>query len=123
MDLAAMSLGELKKLNSAIEKEMQGRQKQQRNKAMEEIKSVAAKYGMKLSEVIGGVGAVGGAVETKKIRKSADKSAAKAKTILYRHPENSALTWSGGRGRVPQWVKDWKVSGRNIEEARITQVA
>jgi DNA-binding protein H-NS len=121
MDLANMSLGELKKLQSSIEKEINGRQKQQRNKALEEIKTVAAKYGLKLTDV------VGNPAPPRKTRKAADKSAVKAagksapkaRVILFRHPDNPALTWSGGRGRRPQWVKDWEASGRKIEEARI----
>lgn len=121
MDLANMQLGELKKLQSAIEKEINGRQKQQRNKALEEIKTVAAKYGLKLTDVIGN------SAPPRKTRKATDKSAvkatgrssAKAKLILFRHPDNAALTWSGGRGRRPQWVKDWEASGRKLEEARV----
>ncbi len=125
MDLANLSLGELKKLQTAIEKEINGRQKQQRNKAMEEIKSVAAKYGLKLTDVVGNV-AVSRKTRTaaeksavKATRKSAPKASAKAKVVLFRHPDNAALTWSGGRGRRPQWVKDWEAAGRSIEEARI----
>lgn len=117
MDLANISLGELKKLQSAIEKEISGRQKLQRNKALEEIKTVAAKYGLKLADV------VGNSIQQRKVRKLAEKSpaktAGKARNVLYRHPENSQLTWGGGRGRRPQWIKDWEASGRKLEEARI----
>jgi DNA-binding protein H-NS len=122
MNLANMSLGELKKLQSAVEKEINGRNKLQRNKALEEIKTVAAKYGMKLSDVVGGSPAI---TKTRKSTqnlsaKSKMKSVLKEKTILYRHPEHPELTWGGGRGRRPQWIKDWEVSGRKLEEAKVS---
>jgi DNA-binding protein H-NS len=122
MNLANMSLGELKKLQLAVEKEINGRNKLQRNKALEEIKIVAAKYGMKLSEV---VGSPSEKIKTQKSAKNVSakakmKSTPKEKIILYRHPEHPELTWGGGRGRRPQWIKDWEVSGRKLEEAKVT---
>lgn len=117
MDISAMSVGELQKLRTRIEKEIESRNKKQRGQAMDEIKSIVAKYGLKLDEVMGKPVA-------RKPRNEASKTAAKpAKkpvAILYRHPENPVLTWSGGRGRPPQWIKDWKASGRSLDEARIT---
>lgn len=116
MDLSAMSVGELQKLRTRIEKEIENRNKKQRGQAMDEIKSIVAKYGLKLDEVMG-------KSIVRKPRSEASKTAAKPGkklvAILYRHPENPALTWSGGRGRPPQWIKDWKTSGRNLDEARI----
>jgi DNA-binding protein H-NS len=122
MNLANMSLGELKKLQSAVEKEINGRNKLQRNKALEEIKTVAAKYGMKLSEVVGSSSAK---IKSRKSSenapaKSKTKSAQKVKVILYRHPEHPELTWGGGRGPRPKWIKDWETSGRKLEEAKVT---
>lgn len=115
MNLKNMSAAELNKLKSAVEKEIEGRRKTQRNKALGEIKSIAAKYGLKLAEV---VGASEGQL---KQRKSGVKKSVKSaeKKIAYRHPENSQLTWSGGRGRRPQWVKDWEAAGRLIDEAKV----
>ena len=119
MDLSVLSPGELQKLKTRIEKEIDGRNKKQRGQAMDEIKSIVAKYGLKLEEVISNPA-------TCKPRKSAAKAVAKSANpakksaaILYRHPENPSLTWSGGRGRPPQWIKDWKASGRNLDEARV----
>lgn len=117
MDISAMSVGELQKLKTRIEKEIESRNKKQRGQAMDEIKSIVAKYGLKLDEVMG-------KPISRKPRSEASKTAAKSAkkpdAILYRHPENPALTWSGGRGRPPQWIKDWKASGRSLDEARIT---
>lgn len=124
MDIGAMSIGELRKLSAAIEKEISTRQKQHRNKALGELKSVAAKYGLKLDDVVGksAVQKKRRKVQKKDAIEATEKLARKAKNILYRHPENPELTWSGGRGRRPQWVKDWEASGRNIEEARIGDI-
>lgn len=119
MDLKSLSVPELQKLKNAVEKEIDGRKKNQRNKALGEIKSIAAKYGLKLSDVVGGEADKS---EEKKPRakKAVKKPAAKAeKKIAYRHPENPVLTWSGGRGRRPDWVKEWQASGRNLDEAKV----
>jgi DNA-binding protein H-NS len=118
MDLSGTSLGELQKLKTRIEKEIESRNKKQRGQALDEIKSIVAKYGLKLNEVIG-------KPDTRKPRKDAAKSAEKPEkksaTILYRHPENPQLTWSGGRGRRPQWIKDWEAAGRSIDETRVVK--
>jgi DNA-binding protein H-NS len=115
VNLKSMSATELNKLKAAIEKEMESRQKTQRNKALGEIKSIAAKYGLKLSEV------VSTPTSQLKQRKTKSKKALKTveKKVAYRHPENSQLTWGGGRGRRPQWVKDWEAAGRSIEETKV----
>lgn len=117
MDLATLSHGELQKLKIKIEKEIEGRNKKQRSQAMDEIKAIVAKYGLNLNEVIGN------AIVRKPqngAAKAATKSAKTPTVILFRHPDNPALTWSGGRGRRPQWIKDWEASGRTLDEARIT---
>jgi DNA-binding protein H-NS len=110
-----MSAAELNKLKTAVEKEIEGRKKTQRNKALGEIKNIAAKYGLKLSEV------VSTPTEQSKQRKTKAKRTAQSteKKIAYRHPENAKLTWGGGRGRRPQWVKDWEAAGRSLDEAKV----
>jgi DNA-binding protein H-NS len=29
------------------------------------------------------------------------------------------LTWSGGRGRRPDWINEWQASGRNLDDAKV----
>jgi hypothetical protein len=53
MDLSTLSVGELQKLLVRVEKEIESRTKKKRGQAMEEIKSIVAKYGLKLDEVMG----------------------------------------------------------------------
>ena len=83
---------------------------------MEEIKTIVAKYGLKLGKVMGQPAARKPRGGSKKI---ADKPVKKPAVILYRHPENAALTWTGGRGRPPKWIKDWEAAGRSREEVRV----
>ena len=117
MNLSSMSVGQLQTLRTRIEKEIEGRSRKKRDKAMEEIKSIVAKYGLKLKDVIVNPPARKSAkVATKK---ATARPVNKPAAILFRHPENPALTWSGGRGRPPQWITDWKASGRSLDEARI----
>lgn len=119
MDFKNMTVAELTKLKTAIEKEINGRKKTQRNKALGEIKSIVAKYGLKLSEVVG-ANSEKPVEEKPRANKAAKKAVAKAaKKVAYRHPDNPQLTWSGGRGRRPQWVKDWEASGRKLDEAKV----
>ena len=116
MDLSVLSLVELQKLKTRIEKEIDGRNKKQHGQAMVEIKSIVAKYGLKLDEVIGRTVARKTPNGTAKATAKPEKKSA---AILYRHPENAQLTWAGGRGRRPQWIKDWEASGRSLDEARV----
>ena len=116
MDLSARSIGDLQKLKTRIEKEIEVRNKKQRGQALEEIKSIVAKYGLKLDEVMGQPVARSPRDGTVKTVSRTPKRPA---TILYRHPDNPAFTWTGGRGRPPQWVRDWKAAGRSLDEVRI----
>lgn len=116
MDLSALSVGDLQKLAARIEKEIESRNKKKRGQVMEEIKTIVAKYGLKLGEVMGQPAARKPRIGTKKFP---DKPGKKPAAILYRHPENPALTWTGGRGRPPKWIKDWEAAGRSLEEARV----
>lgn len=114
MDLSALSLGELRKLSARIHKEIERRGKKQRGQALDEIKLIVAKYGLKLDDVIGKAPPPN-PVGVKPVAKLAKSGA-----IAYRHPENAALTWAGGRGRRPQWIKEWLSSGRSLDEVRVS---
>lgn len=116
MDISVMSVSELQKLRARIEKELESRDKKQRGQAMEEIKSIVAKYGLKLDELMGKSPA---RKRSNGVAKAAAKPEEKSAAILYRHPDNPHLTWSGGRGRPPQWIQEWKASGRSLDEARV----
>lgn len=122
MDIKKMSVGELKKLQLTIEKEIKGRQKHMHIKVLEEIKAVAAKHGFRLADLVGSSTSKSKPrnLISNVAKNSPGKPAGKKlKVILYRHPEIPELTWGGGRGRRPQWIKDWEASGRLLEETRV----
>lgn len=116
MDISVLSVGELQKLRTNIDREIESRKRKRRGQALDEIKSIVAKYGLKLDEVMGKSVAQKRSNEQ---RKPIARAAKKAATIIYRHPEYPSLIWTGGRGRPPQWIKEWKASGRSLDEARI----
>ncbi|GGC08469.1 DNA-binding protein [Oxalicibacterium flavum] len=102
MDLSALSLTELSDLQEQIKQEFKKRQKQEVVRAREQIIAIAQSVGVPLDELLG---AGGGKVKTK---------TRKPVAVRYRHPDNSSLQWTG-RGRQPQWVKDWLASGKSLD--------
>ena len=95
-ELNELSLDELLSLQHRAAAEVTSRQSADKEKAKQEILAIASKYGI---EVKFG----GSSVATPKAAKGKRGTVA----AKYRHPENSALTWTG-RGRSPVWVAEWK---------------
>ncbi len=104
MDLSHYSTAQLNELKKDIDKEIQGRRKEDAKKAQQELKQVAERYGFTLSDLVGGPAA-----------KTKSRGPAK---VRFQHPADASKTWSG-RGRKPAWVKDWEGAGRSIEELRV----
>jgi len=102
MDLSNYTTQQLNALKKDIDKEINGRRKEDAKKAQQELKQVAERYGFTLSDLVAG--------QSGKVR-------AKAK-VRFQHPSDASMTWSG-RGRKPAWVKDWEASGRSLEELRV----
>lgn len=103
MDLSKYSSEELRKLKKEIDREIEGRRKDDAKKAQQELKQVAERYGFNLSDLVGG--------------QAAKPARAKGK-VRFRHPSDSGKTWSG-RGRKPVWIKEWEASGRSLDELRV----
>ena len=95
-ELAKLSLDELLALQKSAAAEVQNRQSAEKEKAKQEILALASKYGIELKFA-------GGSATSPKAAKGKRGTVA----VKYRHPENSALTWTG-RGRSPVWVAEWK---------------
>lgn len=95
-DLEALSLSELKKLQKDIAKAISTYQDRQKTEARAKVEALARDLGYSLAELIG--------TETKTTRAPA--------VAKYRHPENSAITWSG-RGRKPKWFVDSINAGKD----------
>ena len=104
MDLAKYSTPDLNQLKKDIDKELKKRRRQDVKEAQKELKKVAEKYGLAVSELVGGSGS-----------KSATKGAA---NVRFRHPEDPSKGWSG-RGRKPSWIKEWEAKGRSLDDLRV----
>ncbi len=103
MDLTKHSTPELNQLKKDIDKELKKRRRQDVKEAQKELKQVAEKYGLAVTELVPG---------------GATKSATKAGVVRFRHPEDPNKGWSG-RGRKPRWIKDWEAKGRSLDELRV----
>lgn len=103
MDLDALSLKELKKLQNDVAKAISTYEDRMKKEALAELESKAREMGFNLNELLGGSKAkrAGGTVAPK-----------------YAHPENPELTWTG-RGRKPKWVEEALSSGKSLEDLAI----
>ena len=101
-DLEALSLTELKKMQKDIAKAISTYEDRQKAEARAKVEAFARDLGYSLAELVG--------TETKIARAPAPAK--------YRHPENTALTWSG-RGRRPQWFVDALEADRTAVDLEI----
>ena len=101
-DLEALSLTELKKMQKDIAKAISTFEDRQKADARAKVEAFARDLGYSLAELVG--------IETKTARAPAPAK--------YRHPENTALTWSG-RGRRPQWFVDALEADRTAVDLEI----
>ena len=79
------------------------------NDVIADIKQKIATFGLTAQDL--GLSAVAGGGARRKIGTS---SAKKTGTVKYRGPNGE--TWSGGRGRKPQWVVNALASGKSLDE-------
>ncbi len=103
LDLDAMDLSELKKLQSKVNTAIKTYEDRQRKAALAELESKAAEMGFSLSELTGQGG-----------RK------AKVNPPKYRNTEDPTQTWSG-RGRQPAWIKDALGRGETLDQFLIVK--
>lgn len=102
LDLEALSLSELKKLQKDIAKAICTYQDRQKAEARAKLESLARDMGYSLAELVG----------------TATKITRAPAAAKYRHPENSAVTWSG-RGRKPQWFVDSINAGKDPDDLMV----
>ena len=103
-NLKQLSFAELKALQDDISTEMEVRQKEERQKLLQEFRDKAKDLGISLDDLLAG--------QKGKARISG-KVAAK-----YVHPDDRGLTWTG-RGKRPRWVSDWLDSGRSLDALKV----
>lgn len=101
-----MSVEELVVLRTLIDEQIVIKQKEQKKALVSEFKSMAAKLGLSLEDVM--------SLETAKVRKSSGQKVAPK----FRHPKNVEFTWTG-RGRKPLWVEEYLAKGGRLEDLAI----
>lgn len=102
MDLNALSLKELKDLQSQIARAITSYEDRKKKEAVAELEDRARQMGFSLAELLG----------TTPVRKRAPASA------KYANPANSAETWSG-RGRKPRWFEAALAEGKSPEDLAV----
>lgn len=103
MDLSNIALAELKALLAQIPKEIERREKEEKNKARKEIEAFAAERGFALSDLLSDT-------PVKKERAPV--------AVKYKHPTDATLVWTG-RGRQPKWIVTFLVNGGMLEQLAV----
>lgn len=99
IDLKALSIADLDKLASDIQREIDQRRSQEIKQTAAQIKALAAQAGLSLEDIL--------------------RIKPKQKTpVKYRNPENPEQTWTG-RGKRPDWLRNALNSGRELMEFSI----
>ena len=102
MDLNALSLKELKDLQSQTARAIASYEDRKKKEAVAELEDRARQMGFTLSELLG----------TQPSRKRAPAAA------KYANPANPSDTWSG-RGRKPRWFEAALAEGRSPEDLAV----
>lgn len=103
MDLSALSLAQLKKLQDEVAIAIFNYEKRKKAEALAAVEEAARAAGFSLKELLG----------EEKPTKAKTKAAPK-----YANPADPAQTWTG-RGRKPKWVEELLASGKSLEDAAI----
>ncbi|MDT3670727.1 MAG: H-NS histone family protein [Aromatoleum sp.] len=117
MELAKLSLTELRRLQSRVETEIRRRSDSARRDLLKKVQKMAAEEGLSLSDLLGSASSTGEEKQPSAAKRKTKPAAKKNGTLpaKYRHPENPAVGWSG-RGRKPQWVIDWLAQDKPLAE-------
>jgi len=105
ISLRELSLGQLRALEKLVPREIERKEREQRRLAFEAVEKKAQEVGLskaELRERFGGNGVNGKSPKPER---------------LYRHPETHQ-EWAG-RGRRPQWVKEFEAQGRDLATIEI----
>ncbi len=108
---------ELDQAAEAIKAEMTKRASNSRERALKELKAVAAKHSVSLESLLGDNQTK--ADSTLKAKRSERGAKVRRKVAAkYANPANVSQTWSG-RGRKPLWVADALATGQSLEDLAI----
>lgn len=101
-DLNALSLPELKQLAKDVAKAIAGYEDRKKAEVRAALDAQAKEMGYSLAELFG-----------QPVTRQRAPAGPK-----YKHPENSAITWSG-RGRRPQWFVDALANGTTEDDLAV----
>jgi DNA-binding protein H-NS len=106
MDLSNLSISELKDLQARIPAAIEKKKSEEKQNLMKETEAFLAAKGFTLDDLMG---------KAKAGRKGGPRGPV---AVKYRHPDNSALTWTG-RGRKPGWIVEWLSNGKTMDAIAI----
>ena len=107
INLSGLSLKELERLKSRVEKAIERMEKRNRDDALAAVRAKAKEFGFSLNDLTD-TGASGKRPGAKGKGKSRGK-------VKYRDPSNSGNTW-GGRGPRPAWLRAELEKGKSLED-------
>lgn len=113
-DLNKLDYSQLRELAAQVAQQIAVAQKQELQRAGEQIAELARSLDMSVPELLDATGVLG-----QKSKKQSGTSAAKG-PALYRNPADASETWSG-RGRKPFWLVKYLEEGGELEKLRIAQ--
>lgn len=103
MDLSALSLAQLKKLQDDVAVAIFNYEKRKKAEALAAVEEAARVAGYSLKELL----------DDENLSKAKTKAAPK-----YANPADPSQTWTG-RGRKPKWVEALLASGKTLEDLAI----
>ena len=123
MDLSALNLTELRRLQTRVETEIARRTSTARKDLLKKVQKLAAEAGVSMEDLMARESAEAPKKKTSP-RGSVKKTKAKSATagvkvpVKYRHPDNGELAWTG-RGRKPKWVEEWLAGGGTLDQVAV----
>jgi DNA-binding protein H-NS len=102
MDLSSLSIQDLRNLQEQIKQQLKKREHQEVAKAREQILAIAQSVGIPLKDLVG----AGARTKTGTV------------AARFRNPADASQQWTG-RGRQPQWIKDWLATGKSLDQVRV----
>jgi DNA-binding protein H-NS len=131
MDLSSYSLSELRDLEILIKKEIQQRAHQTSRLLLERFEEFAQAEGLNIADVLKteegqkliqqAIPQSAGLAGTRRGMRQGTAVVKDRLPPVYFHPTDPSIGWSG-RGRTPDWVKNWESENRDREELRRTPV-
>jgi len=119
MEIAKLSLTELKRLAKRIESEIERRASAAKKDVLKKVHKIAADAGISLEDLIGGKKEK--APRKPRAAKGAGRKPAARRSVgvaKYRNPADASQTWTG-KGRKPLWAQAWIDSGKPLGDLEI----